>query len=133
MRYGRSPLDWLRYDRRVAGRTWVWVVGGAALAVACGAPVPPPAVRVPVKGAPDVVVVSIDSLRADHLGAYGYRFETSPTIDGVAAILKKALLRAAYVRTNHPPRPASSNDRCPTSDESKSASVRPMPRTTTRC
>lgn len=34
---------------------------------------------------PDVVLVSIDSLRADHLGAYGYARPTSPTIDRIAA------------------------------------------------
>jgi arylsulfatase A-like enzyme len=34
---------------------------------------------------PDVVLVSIDSLRADHLSSYGYARETSPTIDGLAA------------------------------------------------
>jgi len=38
----------------------------------------------PFPGA-DLVVVSIDSLRADHVGAYGYARETSPTIDGLAA------------------------------------------------
>jgi hypothetical protein len=32
-----------------------------------------------------VILVSIDSLRADHLGAYGYPRPTSPTIDGLAA------------------------------------------------
>jgi arylsulfatase A-like enzyme len=32
-----------------------------------------------------VILVSIDSLRADHLGAYGYRRPTSPTIDQLAA------------------------------------------------
>jgi len=34
---------------------------------------------------PDVVLVSIDTLRADHLGAYGYERDTSPFIDGLAA------------------------------------------------
>ena len=33
---------------------------------------------------PDVVLVSIDSLRADHLGCYGYAPPTSPTIDRLA-------------------------------------------------
>ncbi len=35
-------------------------------------------------GAPNVLLVSIDSLRRDHLHCYGYRRETSPTIDGLA-------------------------------------------------
>ena len=34
---------------------------------------------------PDVVLVSIDTLRADHLGSYGYERDTSPFIDGLAA------------------------------------------------
>lgn len=33
---------------------------------------------------PNVLLVSIDSLRADHLGAYGYPRDTSPTIDALA-------------------------------------------------
>lgn len=33
---------------------------------------------------PDLIVVSIDSLRSDHLGAYGYARDTSPTIDRLA-------------------------------------------------
>lgn len=34
---------------------------------------------------PDVLVVSIDTLRADRLGAWGYRRATSPTIDALLA------------------------------------------------
>jgi arylsulfatase A-like enzyme len=34
---------------------------------------------------PDIVFVSIDSLRFDHLGCYGYARQTSPTIDKMAA------------------------------------------------
>ena len=33
---------------------------------------------------PDVILVVIDALRADHLGCYGYDRETSPTIDSLA-------------------------------------------------
>lgn len=33
---------------------------------------------------PDVVLVVIDCLRADHVGAYGYHRETTPTIDALA-------------------------------------------------
>jgi arylsulfatase A-like enzyme len=36
-------------------------------------------------GRPHVVVYCIDTLRADHLGAYGYERATSPAIDAVAA------------------------------------------------
>jgi arylsulfatase A-like enzyme len=34
---------------------------------------------------PDVVLVVVDTLRADHLGAYGYRRPTSPRIDALAS------------------------------------------------
>jgi arylsulfatase A-like enzyme len=34
---------------------------------------------------PDIVLVSIDSLRPDHLGSYGYARDTSPRIDALAA------------------------------------------------
>ena len=49
--------------------------------LACTAPptVPPGSDR------PDIVLVSIDTLRADHLRSYGYARDTSPTIDALAA------------------------------------------------
>ena len=34
---------------------------------------------------PNLVLIVIDTLRADHLGAYGYPRDTSPTLDGLAA------------------------------------------------
>lgn len=34
---------------------------------------------------PNIVLISVDSLRADHLGCYGYPRSTSPEIDGLAA------------------------------------------------
>jgi arylsulfatase A-like enzyme len=36
-------------------------------------------------GQPNVLLISIDSLRADHLGCYGYPRDTSPNIDRLAA------------------------------------------------
>ena len=33
---------------------------------------------------PDIILISIDSLRPDHLGCYGYGRPTSPTIDALA-------------------------------------------------
>jgi arylsulfatase A-like enzyme len=53
------------------------------LGVACGAPSSPdpgsPASR------PSIILISIDTLRADHLGAYGYARATSPHLDRLAA------------------------------------------------
>src|SRR5690606_29606460 len=34
---------------------------------------------------PNIILLSIDTLRADRLGAYGYERPTSPTIDALAA------------------------------------------------
>lgn len=34
---------------------------------------------------PNILLISIDTLRADHLGSYGYERETSPNIDALAA------------------------------------------------
>src|SRR5947209_9553743 len=34
---------------------------------------------------PNIVIIAIDSLRADHLGCYGYPKATSPAIDALAA------------------------------------------------
>jgi arylsulfatase A-like enzyme len=47
---------------------------------------------------PDVVLVSIDTLRADHLGCYGYERPTSPFIDGLAG----AGLRWEHARAPSP-------------------------------
>lgn len=33
---------------------------------------------------PDIIIIAIDSLRADHLGCYGYHYPTSPAIDAFA-------------------------------------------------
>ncbi|MCZ6785163.1 MAG: sulfatase [Proteobacteria bacterium] len=44
--------------------------------LACGAPLP--------FETPDIILVSIDSLRADHLGSYGYPKPTSPFLDRLA-------------------------------------------------
>jgi arylsulfatase A-like enzyme len=49
----------------------------AFLTASCGAPERTPR--------PSIVLVSIDSLRADHVGCYGYPKPTTPAIDAVAA------------------------------------------------
>jgi arylsulfatase A-like enzyme len=60
----------------LAGLLLLLLLGGAA---ACNSDADAP---LPVD---TVVLVSIDSLRADHLGSYGYPYPTSPTIDRLAA------------------------------------------------
>jgi arylsulfatase A-like enzyme len=47
-------------------------------------PLPTPAATAPVVPRTNVVLITIDTLRADHLGAYGYRRPTSPRLDAFA-------------------------------------------------
>jgi arylsulfatase A-like enzyme/Tfp pilus assembly protein PilF len=72
-------------------RRWALAAGAVALLVAGSFWV----ARV-AKAPPNVLLVSIDTLRADHLGCYGYAAAETPTIDGLA---KKGLRfeRAATV------------------------------------
>ncbi len=47
---------------------------------------------------PSMVLITVDTLRADHLGCYGYFDDTSPTIDGLAAsslLFERAIATAA--------------------------------------
>ena len=53
---------------------------------------------------PNVVMISIDTLRADHLSAYGYERETSPHIDALAE--RGVLFQHAY---SHSPKTAPSH------------------------
>jgi arylsulfatase A-like enzyme len=75
------PLEWVSPMRRVSKR---WFAAAAALLV----------LTLVLKGSlgkgrhderGSILLISIDTLRADHLGCYGYRRRTSPFIDSVAA------------------------------------------------
>ncbi len=53
---------------------------------------------------PNVVLVSIDTLRADHLGAYGYGRPTSPVIDGLASggvLFEQAVANSPWTLPSH--------------------------------
>jgi HEAT repeat protein len=50
-------------------------------------------------GSRDVLLVTIDALRADHVGAYGYDRPTTPRLDALAR--EGALFDAAYTATPH--------------------------------
>ena len=48
--------------------------------------VPEPPTAGPAAGSPPpIVLVTIDTLRADHVSAYGYERETTPHLDALAA------------------------------------------------
>lgn len=64
---------------------WKAALGALLTLLACGG-------RAPER--PDVLLLTIDTLRADHLGAYGYARPTSPAIDALAA--EGALFEVAY-------------------------------------
>lgn len=57
-----------------------WILAALLLPAACREGSPP---RLP--GRPNVLLVTCDTLRADHLGCYGYYRDTSPRIDAFAA------------------------------------------------
>lgn len=54
-------------------------VSGLAWSMATG-----PAPQSPLPAKPNILVITIDTMRADHLGCYGYFRETSPHIDALA-------------------------------------------------
>jgi hypothetical protein len=47
----------------------------------------------------DVLLITIDALRADHVGAYGYKRPVTPELDALAA--KGVVFEAAYTATPH--------------------------------
>lgn len=49
-------------------------------------------------GRPNIVLITIDTLRADHLSCYGYRRNTSPFLDSLAA--KGTLFERAYATSS---------------------------------
>ncbi len=66
----------------------------ATLLVACGRP----------KGPPNVILISVDTLRADHLRCYGYDRETSPALDRLAregALFENVFARSSWTLPTH--------------------------------
>jgi arylsulfatase A-like enzyme len=60
---------------------YTWAIAFLFLALALPTIAAAPASSRP----PDVVLITVDTLRADHLSSYGYYLQTSPYIDGLAA------------------------------------------------
>jgi arylsulfatase A-like enzyme len=67
----------------MAGSQGWTVVAACALVAACSGPEPGSHPAPPER--PNVLLVSIDTLRPDHLHCYGYHRDTSPVIDRLAA------------------------------------------------
>jgi arylsulfatase A-like enzyme len=73
-----------------------WLVAGALCA-------PSLSCRIPDAPRP-VILVSIDTLRADHLGCYGYRRPTSPNVDAFsrdAVLFRQAIAQAPSTLSSH--------------------------------
>jgi len=71
-------------------------LGLAAAGPSCRKPVEPPR--------PNLVLVSIDTLRADHLTAYGYERSTSPEISRLAdegILFERAFSQSPRMATSH--------------------------------
>jgi len=66
-------------------RTLPLIVGFVTLLGGCREPKQDGAPVVSLEKRPDIVLVVVDTLRADHLGTYGYRRPTSPQIDAIGA------------------------------------------------
>ena len=66
-----------------------WVLWGSALVIAAfpflGAQLRPTSIASDASSQPNLLIIGIDTLRADHLATYGYKRPTSPNIDGLAA------------------------------------------------
>lgn len=74
----------------VAGRMLAASALLAMVGLIGGCPSPP--------SRPDVVLVTIDTLRADHCSAYGYPVETTPQLDALAS--RGLLFRRAYAESS---------------------------------
>src|SRR5690348_11743462 len=68
------PHSLLQITRRILPTLALSAALGFALTV-CAAP----------KSAPNVVLITLDTLRADHLGCYGYKLIQTPNLDSLAA------------------------------------------------
>src|SRR6185369_906343 len=64
----------------------ILLLASLAVVLACNTPPTKPAVKIePLPPQSNIVLITIDTLRADHLSAWGYMRQTSPNIDRLAA------------------------------------------------
>lgn len=80
----------------------VAIVGAIAAAIAVAVGPAGPAVEDDPR--PNIVVISVDSLRTDHMSAYGYRRNTTPEIAAFAddaVVFEEAISAGVYTLTSH--------------------------------
>ncbi|MBZ0270802.1 sulfatase [bacterium] len=91
-----APVPSKRPSRVVTSLAFLTVAGFGFF---LGAPA-----RTPVPGSPDIVLVSIDTLRADRLSIYGNERKTSPNIDRLAregVMFEQAIAHAPWTLPSH--------------------------------
>lgn len=74
-----------------------------ALAIASVSQAAEPGPSPPVQRKPDVIVYLIDTLRADHLGTYGYERDTSPALDRFAeeaVVFENAYAQSSWTKAS---------------------------------
>ncbi|MBZ0272932.1 sulfatase [bacterium] len=81
----------------------IWIASAIVLAVASivGAANKPAAAR---HDPPDIILISIDTLRADHLPTYGYERDTSPALGELAAngvVVERHIAHAPWTLPSH--------------------------------
>lgn len=79
-------------------------VVGAILASTRGLPAPPPGGSQGARPRPNIVLVVIDTVRADHLSVYGYERETTPWLKALASeatLYKRAMAPANFTLPSH--------------------------------
>lgn len=57
---------------------------------------------------PNVLLITVDTLRADYLSSYGFAFETSPNVDALARegmVFERAIAAASKTTPSHGPNP----------------------------
>jgi len=86
LQFRRRPDATLRFMRRTAPALVVLLLAAAGYALVDRSALMDPDTRRPTAAdrAPNVLLVVLDAVRADHLGAYGYTRVTSPNLDRFA-------------------------------------------------
>lgn len=96
-------MVWLLGRRQGAVRPGLGALGALALALAVWAGHRAVFRAGSAIGPPDVVVILVDALRADHLSSYGYERSTTPRIDELAAdavLFRQATASSTFTKTS---------------------------------
>ncbi len=82
-------------------RAWIWLVAAAVLVSACGCPAVLDSTRASLPPEPNIIVILVDTLRADATGFGGCRRDTTPQLDQWAArgvVFEKATTPAGWTK-----------------------------------